>query len=110
MSEIRGAARKHGRVATPAPASPRREELKALAADMEREAKAQRDEADALERWADGMDGRDEWVGRAKAFKRREIARKLFDAAFKIDEYASGTEYLDTMSVNGRTLADLGVQ
>ena len=105
---------KHGRAATPAPVDPRYTRLKELAKALEKEAKVHRDDADTLERFGDLMQDRDRlvrsWVARAKAFKRRALARDLFGLAWKLDEYASGNEYLDTLTLNGKTLKDIEEQ
>ena len=87
---------KHGRAATPAPVDPRYTRLKELAKALEKEAKVHRDDADTLERFGDLMQDRDRlvrsWV------------------AWKLDEYASGNEYLDTLTLNGKTLKDIEEQ
>lgn len=103
---------KHGRAATPAPVDPRYTRLKELAKALEKEAKVHRDDADTLERFGDLMQDRDRlvrsWVARAKAFKRRALARDLFGLAWKLDGRVCATEEEIQRYITERQRAETG--
>ena len=104
-------AKKYGRPSTPVPVGSRQERLKKLSEALDKEARVQRDDSDTLQRFGCHMLDRGwlvkAWSLRARAFKRRSMARRMFDLSVRLADYVAGCEYLDTMMVDGKTLEEV---
>lgn len=100
-----------GRFCTPQPGPSKRDATRDLVYDLRAEARDQRDEADDAERAALEMaekgDAQAEWIARAQAFKRRNIARQAFTLADLLETWINGREALDTTSINGKCFTDV---
>ena len=108
MLESAKAQTRDGRLCTPQPHSPRRDHVRSLVFDIRAEAKDQRDDAEALDRWADRTtEPGQRWIARAKAFKRRATARDLFLIGDNLEAWCAGRESLDTLAINGKSFRDM---